>query len=117
MELIDIRCDSLLKQKYMEVGIPKFYTYLSGDRFPKTHHFVMRILSMFGSTYLCEQLFSVMKNNKTSERSRLSDQHLSAILKITSAQDLKPNVEDLVNSKRYQVSSKKNNKYMCTSVA
>ena len=55
MEFIEIQCDSLVKQKCMEVGIPDFYTYLSVDRFPKILSFVTRILVMFGSTYLCEQ--------------------------------------------------------------
>ncbi|XP_067132424.1 general transcription factor II-I repeat domain-containing protein 2-like [Centruroides vittatus] len=79
MELIEIQCDNLLKQKYMDVGIPDFYTYLSVDRFPKMLSFVTRILAMFGSTYLCQQLFSLIKNNKNSERSRLTDQHLLSV--------------------------------------
>ena len=58
----------LLKQKCMEVGIPDFYTNLSVDRFPKMFSFVTRILAMFGSIYLFKQLFSLMKNNKNSER-------------------------------------------------
>jgi hypothetical protein len=107
MELIEIQCDSLLKQKYTEVGIPEFYNYLSATRFPKLISFVMRILAMFGSTYMCEQLFSLMKNNKTPERSRLTDQHLSSILKIRTAQDIQPNYDDLLRDKRCQVSSKK----------
>ncbi|KZC15100.1 General transcription factor II-I repeat domain-containing protein 2 [Dufourea novaeangliae] len=107
MELIEIQCDSLLKQKCMEVGIPDFYTYLSVDRFPKMLSFVTRIMAMFGSTYLCEQLFSLMKNNKNSERSRLTDQHLSSILKIASAQYIQPNFDDLLCEKRCQISSQK----------
>lgn len=107
MELIEIQCDSLLKQKCMEVGIPDFYTYLSVDRFPKMLSFVTRILAMFGSTYLCEQLFSLMKNNRNPERSRLTDQHLSSILKIASAQHIQPNFDNLLCEKRCQISSKK----------
>lgn len=82
MESIEIQCDSLLKQKCMEVGISDFYIYLSVDWFPKMLSFVMRILTMFGNTYLCEQLFSLMKNNKNRKRSRLI---VSSILKIASA--------------------------------
>lgn len=107
IELIEMQCDSLLKQKYTEVGIPEFYTFLLADRFPKVLSFVTRILAMFRSTYLCEQLFSIMKNNKTPERSRLTDQHLSSVFKIISAQDIQLNFDDLLCEKRYQVSSKK----------
>lgn len=107
MELIEIQCDTILKQKYIDVGIPDFYNYLSADRFPNMLCTVRRILAMFGSTYLCEQLFSTLKNNKTPERSRLTDQHLQSILKIATAQQIEPNFEDLVKEKRCQVSSEK----------
>ncbi|UYV61567.1 GTF2IRD2B [Cordylochernes scorpioides] len=33
-------------------------------------------MSMFGSTYRCEQLFSLMKGNKSPIRSRITDVHL-----------------------------------------
>lgn len=62
---------------------------------------------MFGSIYLCEQLFSLMKNNKNPERSKLTDQHLSSILKIASAQHIQPNFDDLLCEKRRQIFSKK----------
>uniref|UniRef100_A0A8D0KLQ8 HAT C-terminal dimerisation domain-containing protein n=1 Tax=Salvator merianae TaxID=96440 RepID=A0A8D0KLQ8_SALMN len=62
------------------------------------------MLSMFSSTYLCEQLFSSMKMNKTSHRSRLSDEHLHSILRISSAQSLTPNSDEPASRKRCQVS-------------
>lgn len=107
MELIEIQCDSVLKQKYADVGIPEFYNYLTADRFPNVLHTIRRILAMFGSTYLCEQLFSSLKNNKTAERSRLTDQHVQSILKIVAAKQIEPNFDDLVRDKRCQGSSKK----------
>ncbi|XP_026673553.1 uncharacterized protein LOC108629998 [Ceratina calcarata] len=48
-----------------------------------------------------------MKNNKNSERSRLTDQDLSSILKIASAQYIQPNLDDLLCEKRCQIFSKK----------
>lgn len=41
------------------------------------------------------------------ERSRSTDKHVQAILKITTAQQIQLNFEDLVNEKRCQVSLKK----------
>jgi hypothetical protein len=38
--------------------------YLSVDWFPRCYRLLTRILTMFGRTYLCEQLFPLMKNNK-----------------------------------------------------
>ena len=74
------------------------------DTMPQLRAQVAQMLSMFGSTYLCEQLFSVMKLNKTSHRSYLTDEHLHSILKISSAQSLTPNIEELALKKRYQLS-------------
>ncbi|XP_045139818.1 general transcription factor II-I repeat domain-containing protein 2B isoform X2 [Echinops telfairi] len=67
MELIDLQCNTALKAKYDKVGIPEFYKYLWSS-YPKYRHHCAKILSMFGSTYICEQLFSIMKLSKTKLR-------------------------------------------------
>ena len=76
MELVELQCDTILKQKYAELGIPEFYRYLSRERFPKLFSATARIIVMFGSTYVCEQFFSAMKINKSVLRSRLTGEHL-----------------------------------------
>jgi len=48
-----------------------------------------------------------MKIYKTAQRTRLTEQHLTSILKITSRQKLIRNFDDLKNEKRCIVSSKK----------
>ena len=107
MELMELQCDTLLKQKYAEVGIPEFYKFLSFDKFPKLCAFALRILAMFGSTYVCEQFFSTMKVNKSAIRSRLTDEHLQSVLRLATIKDasLKPDIDSLVNSKCIQKSS------------
>ena len=40
------------------------------------------VLTMFGSTYACEQSFSYLNNIKTNLRSRLTDESLNACLKL-----------------------------------
>nr|KAF6336872.1 hypothetical protein mMyoMyo1_012078 [Myotis myotis] len=64
MEVIELQHNTILKTKYDDVGIPEFFKYL-GNSYPKYKNHCAKILSMFGSTYICEQLFSVMTQNNT----------------------------------------------------
>ncbi|XP_046278677.1 general transcription factor II-I repeat domain-containing protein 2 isoform X3 [Marmota monax] len=70
LEVIDLQCNSALKAKYDEVGVPEFYRHLWSS-YPRYRSHCARVLSMFGSTYVCEQLFSIMKLSKTKHCSQL----------------------------------------------
>ena len=63
-----------------------------------------KVLSMFGTTYLCEQVFSVMNITKTKLRSRLTHKCLNDIIKLAASQDFKPDIDALERAKRCQVS-------------
>ena len=95
MELLEIQSDSSLRSKYLEVRIPDFFSYFP-ERFRK---FTTRIMAIFGSTYLCEQLFSFMKSTKTSQRTRLTDKHLSSLIKLGTTQKFQPHIQEIVNKK------------------
>ncbi|KAM5262257.1 general transcription factor II-I repeat domain-containing protein 2B isoform 3-T3 [Hipposideros larvatus] len=82
MEVIDLQCNTVLKAKYDKVGIPEFYKYLWSS-YPKYKNHCAKILSMFGSTYICEQLFSIMKLSKTKYCSQLKDSQWDSVLQIT----------------------------------
>ncbi|XP_055265986.1 general transcription factor II-I repeat domain-containing protein 2 isoform X7 [Moschus berezovskii] len=82
MEVIDLQCNTVLKTKYDKVGIPEFYKYLWGS-YPKYKTHCAKILSMFGSTYICEQLFSIMKLSKTEYCSQLKDSQWDSVLHIS----------------------------------
>lgn len=103
LEVIDLQCDSNLREKFSSVGLDSFYQFLLPD-YPNLTTLAGKILSMFGTTYLCEQVFSVMNINKNKLRSRLSNKHLNDILKLTAAQNIEPDIDSLVKSKRSQVS-------------
>jgi len=45
-----LQCDTVLKQKYKDVGVPEFYTFLSRERYPKIVSAAAEIMTMFGST-------------------------------------------------------------------
>ncbi|XP_073648124.1 general transcription factor II-I repeat domain-containing protein 2 isoform X2 [Tursiops truncatus] len=81
MEVIDLQCNTVLKTKYDKVGIPEFYKYLWSS-YPKYKTHCAKILSMFGSTYICEQLFSIMKLSKTEYCSQLKDSQWDSVLHI-----------------------------------
>ena len=57
-----------------------------------------------GSTYVREQLFSFMKSTKTSQRTRVTDQHLSSLIKVGTAQTFQPDIPKTVIEKRCQAS-------------
>ena len=100
-----MQADSLLKARYIEVAMPKFYSYLPERYDVELRKFAARILAMFASAYLCEQFFSIMKATKTpSNRSRLSDQNLSSVMKVSVANKLQPDINKLVSQKRCQAS-------------
>ena len=105
IELVELQIDTILKQKHADVGIPKFYSFLSGENFPRLLSATARIIAMFGSTYVCEQLFSFMKANKSVIRSRLTDEHLQATLRVTTSKDFKANIGHLADAKHCQLSS------------
>lgn len=72
MEIIELQCNTILKTKYDDVGIPECYRYL-GNGYPKYKKHCAEILCMFGSTYVYEQLFSLMKLSKTKYCSQLKE--------------------------------------------
>ena len=112
MELIDLQCNSELKAKFREVkgNVDKLGQFLIElpPGFPALSRLFKRTMCLFGSTYLCEKLFSTMNFNKSKYRSKLTDEHLEAILRVSTASSLKPNVARLCDRKRCQVSGSKN---------
>lgn len=98
MELIELQCNGTLKAKYDTAG-PAQFIHSIPAAMPQLRLHAARTLCMFGSTYLCEKLFSVMKINKTAHRSRLTDDHLQSILRISTTHDFTPNINQLVAKK------------------
>ncbi|KAA8579286.1 hypothetical protein FQN60_016759, partial [Etheostoma spectabile] len=57
LEIIDLQCDTNLKNTFASVDT--FYQYLLPG-YPKLTALAAKVLCMFGTTYLCEQVFSAM---------------------------------------------------------
>ncbi|PNF15430.1 hypothetical protein B7P43_G18458 [Cryptotermes secundus] len=95
-----------LKLKPWEGQMKNFFSYLP-SQYSQMRQFAARILAIFGSTYLCEQLFSLVKTTKTTHRSRLTAEDLSSILKIASSESQVAKINSLVSRKTCQFSSTK----------
>ncbi|KAK0143416.1 General transcription factor II-I repeat domain-containing protein 2 [Merluccius polli] len=99
-------CNYELKAKFREVSgkedkLGQSFRELP-PTFPELSRMFKRTMCLFGSTYLCEKL----KSSKSKYRSKLTE-HLQAILRVSIASSLKPNVAQLCKRKRCQVSGSK----------
>ena len=104
MELIDLQSsvdyNSLFKQT---PNVVDFYKVLPENAFPELRKFAQKLLSLFGSTYICEQTFSLMKLTKSKSRTRLTDDHLEACLRLATT-SLYPDIAKLVANHQCQTS-------------
>ena len=110
-ELIDLQCNSELKTKFREAQgkadkTGEFLRELPPS-FPELSRVFSHVMCLFGSTYVCEKLFSAMNFNKSKYRTRLTDAHLESVLRVSTATSIRVNVAQLCEQKRSQVSSKK----------
>ncbi|KAM9299514.1 general transcription factor II-I repeat domain-containing protein 2-like [Gastrophryne carolinensis] len=99
IELIDLQCNSELKAKFRDVSgkadkLGQFLRELPPS-FPELSRMFKQTMCLFGSTYLCEKLFSTLNFNKSKYRSRITDAHLQAVLRVSTASSLTPNVARL----------------------
>ena len=104
LELLDLRSNEGLRDVYKEQSLLQFYSQLQEETYPVLLKNARFWIAQFGSTYRCEQGFSVMKLNKSKLRSQLTDGHLNAIMRIAIT-PLKPNFASLAQNKRLQKSS------------
>ena len=106
LEIIDLHYDSDLKLKFSSAVLGTIYWYILPD-YPSLTALAAKMLCIFGSTYLCEKVFFCNEHNKTKLRSRLTQNHLSKILKLAAIQDGTPGIDALLKAKRCQVSGSK----------
>ena len=103
MEVIDLQSNDMLKEKYKEVELIEFYKCLPSGQYRRLKSFALGLISVFGTTYLCEKTFSKMKYIKSCYRSSLSDEHLESLLMIGST-NFEPQLDKIISA-RNQVNS------------
>ncbi|XP_057203176.1 general transcription factor II-I repeat domain-containing protein 2B-like [Triplophysa rosa] len=81
LELCELQSDPFFQARRNERGL-EFWKLLPESRFPLLRDFALFMLSMFGSTYICESSFSTMKHIKSKDRNRLTDDHLFQLLQV-----------------------------------
>jgi hypothetical protein len=64
---------------------------------PVIHSYALKTVSLFGSTYFCEQHFSRMKNVKSKTRTEVTNTHLENSLQIATSR-IKADTDRLVEN-------------------
>ena len=102
IELIELQVDMENKMKYFGNSLEDFYKLYVCNKYPNLSRHTKRMISLFGSTYCCEQFFFKMKLTKTRCRSRLINEHLISQLRV--ATSVKADINKLCTNSKFQVS-------------
>ncbi|KAL1268623.1 hypothetical protein QQF64_033986 [Cirrhinus molitorella] len=98
LELIELQCNDSLRSRHQLLPLSEFYKSLETSRFPLIKHHAQRMTSLFGSTYICEQTFSLMTMNKSSLTASLTDSYLCDLLRFSTTR-LTPDLTSILKSK------------------
>ncbi|KAM7302595.1 general transcription factor II-I repeat domain-containing protein 2-like [Ixodes scapularis] len=103
LELIDLECSPELKSMHRESQLLDFYRSLDRSKYGNLVDHALKLASLFGSTYVCEQTFSLVTLNKNCLQSSMTDMTLRDVFKtVTGA--MTPDIENLSAAKRCNVS-------------
>jgi hypothetical protein len=104
IKLNDTQYNTDLEEKYKNVGLLDFYSkYIEKETFPAILSHAIFMMSLFGSTYVCEQLFFQIKNVKSKVRTRMTEVHLENSLRIASSH-IKTDIDKSAKQKLCQIS-------------
>ena len=76
LELIEMQEGQALQSKYKSTSITEFWQFVPESKYPDLKRAACLIISIFGTTHLCESLYSTLKFVKSKHRSVLTNQHL-----------------------------------------
>lgn len=62
LEIIDIQNDQDLRNKFNEGDLLNFYRCIDKNMYEELRINALKCASLFGSTYICEQTFSILNN-------------------------------------------------------
>ena len=96
LELIELQCDAECRSRHQQLPLVNFYRQLDEGRFQEIRTFAKKMLSLFGSTYLCEKTFSVVNVNENRVRTRLT---LTCLTSCASKPACEPDLAHLLESR------------------
>lgn len=95
MDLIALKNDTCAQFIYQKENLINFYAGLDQNKYNSMKQFVIKKITIFGTTYLCEQTFSRLKFLKSKYRSTLTDEMLNKLLVINTS-DIVPDYEEIL---------------------
>jgi hypothetical protein len=102
LEMIDLCEEDQLKPALRE-GTIEFWKSVPMEKYPNVKRAALKIMSMFGSTYVCESVFSTLKHVKSKHHSVLTDTHVRELLRVATT-EYKPDLKRIVQGKECQKS-------------
>ena len=97
MELLDMQSDIGLKQLFQSEDLLEFWSRVPEGKYPNLIINAQKNASVFGSSYVCEALFSKMVRIKNRYRNRLTDDHLKQLLR-TASSAITPRFDKLIKA-------------------
>ena len=102
MEIIELQCNDELRKKFDDSSVYQFYKkHVSVTVYPKLSPHARKMMAVFGSTYVCEQLFSKMNLVQNMYRSSLTDEHLESTLLVATS-SIQRDIDELVSQIQHQ---------------
>ena len=81
LELLDMQSDIELKQLFQSEDLLELWSRVSDRKYPNLKTNAQKNVSVLGSTYVCQALFSKMVKIKNQYRNRQTDDHLEQLLR------------------------------------
>ncbi|XP_068117393.1 general transcription factor II-I repeat domain-containing protein 2B-like isoform X2 [Hyperolius riggenbachi] len=94
MELCEVQADLFLASR-AESGLP-FFKLLPREQYPNLRDLGLKMVSMFGSSYICEKAFSDLNHIKSKYRNNISNRTLLQALRLSTT-NLKVDVDELLS--------------------
>nr|XP_047127814.1 general transcription factor II-I repeat domain-containing protein 2-like [Hydra vulgaris] len=112
MELLDLQEDQNLLMLHKTITFMEFWKIVPEVKYPQLKKIAIKFISIFGSTYTCESLFSTIKFVKSKYRANLTNEHLSELLR-TATTSLKPDFKKLTSKVMSISLIKLKSRYLC----